>query len=787
MNRAFGKPGIPPNWSTASKQGLGTACNNTSKVWFTIANGTVTEVFYPGIDIANTRDLQFFITDGETFFDEERRNTSVKVEYIDSKALAYRIINTAKNGRYKIVKNILTDPYGQSLLMKVSFKPLKRGDYKLYLLLSPHIKNQGHGNSGKCASYNEREYLIAWRENIALALTADRPFKRMSCGYSGYSDGWQDLKDNLRMDWTFERAEDGNIAMMAELDPTGEFAIALSFGKDDAEAALEANNTLARGYQIIEEEYIKGWKVYLSGLDDLSNEGFDRGRLYWISAMVLKAHEDKTHQGGIIASLSIPWGEARDDTEAGGYHLVWPRDLVKAAVGFMAMGDMETPVRILKFLAMTQKPDGSWPQNMLLDGRPYWSGIQMDEIAFPVILAYRLKKLSMLKEDFYPVVKRAVSFILKEGPITEQERWEELSGFSPSTLASEITALVCAAHWAKEIGETKEAGYLFDIADYWQSRLEEWTFTSNGCLVPGFTEHYERIASIAPENLDRGGTEYQIFLPLKNLPPTVMKEHSQCSVVDGGFLELVRYGIRDPKGEHILKTIPVVDSLLKVDTPNGPAWHRYNVDGYGEKEDGSPFDGSGIGRAWPLLTGERGMYEFLAGNNPDLYIKTMEGFANEGGMIPEQVWDSEDIPHLGLFKGKGTGSATPLVWAHAEYIKLLRSKKDCKGCDIIQEVYDRYVRQETRSPLAVWKKNKPVKKMVVSDTMRIVTFKPALLHWSRDHWKTVNDDLLQPTSLGLFYFDIPAGTFLPMEEFLFTFFYPSDKIWEGRNYQISIK
>lgn len=565
----FGKPGLPPNWSPASKQGIGTACNDKSKVWFTIANGIFTEIFYPTIDIANTRDLQFLITDGKTFLDEERRDTVCSIEYIDPKALAYRVINTAKNGRYRLIKEILTDPDAQSLVVKTSFQAMEGRieDLHLYILLAPHIKNQGYGNSGRCASYNQRDYLIAWREDISLALTSDVSFQKMSCGYSGFSDGWQDLKDNLKMDWSFERAEDGNIALMAEIAPFDDFMIVLSFGRDDVEAVLEANKTLEKRYKTIEKDYIKGWHGYLSRLEDLGKESLDGGRLYWISAMVLKAHEDTTHPGGVIASISIPWGKAKGDKEAGGYHLVWPRDIVKIGFGFMAMGDMDTPVRILKFLERTQRPDGSWPQNMWLDGRPYWNGIQMDEVAFPVILAWRLKKMGVLKEDFYPMVKRAASFLVKEGPVTEQERWEENSGFSPSTLAAEITALICAAHWAEEVGEGREAHYLFEIADYWQTRLEDWTYTDCGCIFPEYPEHYQRIASVVPEALDMGGTECLVFYPLKNLPAEVKREHSQCAIVDVGFLELVRYGLRDPQDIHVLKTIPVVDKLLKVDTP----------------------------------------------------------------------------------------------------------------------------------------------------------------------------------------------------------------------------
>lgn len=285
---------------------------------------------------------------------------------------------------------------------------------------------------------------------------------------------------------------------------------------------------------------------------------------------------------------------------------------------------------------------------------------------------------------------------------------------------------------------------------------------------------------------DKGWTDCEVFIPIKNLPEGVRKGYGQCVIVDGGFLELVRYGIRDPNDPHILKTIPVIDALLKIDTPYGPLWHRYNNDGYGEREDGSPFDGSGVGRGWPLLTGERGMYEFLAGNPVDHYIKAMEGFANDGRMLPEQVWDTEDIPEKGLLKGKGTGSATPLVWAHAEYIKLLRSKRDCRGCDIIPEVYERYVVRKTRSSLSVWKKNKPIKKIKAEDTLRIVTHEPAMLHWSMDNWKTVKDNELEPSGLGTFYLDI-QGRLEVGRVFVFTLYYPIANKWEGKDYVISIK
>jgi len=789
MKRAFGKPGLPPNWSTARKQGVGTACGEQSKVWFTIADGIVTEVYYPTIDTANTKDIQFLVADGVSFFEEERRDTSSKIEYIDEEALAYRVTTTSKSGRYRIIKNIVTDPSGHSLVINTTFEPLgeERGKLRLFILFAPHIKNRGSGNNGKVRRVDGRSYLLAWRGDIWTALTATLPFKKASVGYVGSSDGWQDISKHYGMTHEFDCADDGNVALTAELDISRRrsFTLVLSFGSGEGDAILEAEKSLKRGYRTIEKRYVDGWKRYQATLEDLGGEGFDGGRLYRISTMVLKAHEDKTHRGAVIASPSTPWGEAADDDASGGYHLVWPRDLCKIASGFLAMGDLKTPVRIIDYLRCTQEADGHWPQNFWLNGQPYWDGIQLDEVAFPIILAWRLKQMGLLRRDLYPMVKRAAAFLLQEGPITEQERWEENAGFSPSTLAVEITALVCAAHWAKERGEARESRYLLEIADYWAARVEEWTFTDCGCIFPDHPEHYQRIASFAPEELKRGGAVCQLFTPIKNLSDEESGSSRSCAVVDGGFLELVRYGVRSPGDSHVVKTMPVVDTLLRIETTSGPLFHRYNNDGYGEKEDGSPFDGTGIGRAWPLLAGERGMYELIAGNSTDLYIKGMEAFANEGGMLPEQIWDSDDIPDKKLFKGEGTGSATPLVWAHSEYIKLLRSKRDRSGCDIIPEVHARYVTHGVTSNLTAWKVNKPVRRVSAAHTLRIVSHEGGAIVWSADGWVTKETTRLSPTGLGVYYHDLEDHLLKAGTALTFTFHYDNGR-WEGRNYTVDV-
>lgn len=786
-HEAFGKPGAAPNWARASKQGVGTARNDSSRVWFTIESGVVTEVYYPTVGTANSKDMKFIITDGKTFFDEEGVDTVSEIEYINDKAPAFRVTNTAKSGAYSLTKKIVTDPSANSLVMNVRFKALRGSPlyYRLYMLFAPHIKNRGYDNSGRCAEYLGRGYLMAWREDITAVLSSDAPFLKMSAGFSGSSDGWQDLHSDLVQDWFFERAEEGSIALTAEVGHNGgEFNIVLSFGRDEIEAVLESAKTLGRGYREIEREYIRGWKRYINSLERLGNWSLDGRRRYWASAMVLKTHEDKTHKGGLIASLSVPWGEAKGDRDAGGYHLVWPRDLCKGAFAFMSMGDGETALNTLKYLQNTQSADGSWPQNMWISGEPYWNSVQLDEVALPVILAWRLKGMGMAGPEFYPMVKKAASYIVINGPVTDQERWEENMGFSPATLAAEITALVSAAHWALEMGEHSDSEYLFTVADYWQTRLEQWTFSQCDCMGADVPGHYMHIVQSAPESLTSDEQLCHAIVFNRNRPMDV--PHHQGELVDAGFLDLVSFGVRHPKDEHIVSSLEVVDRMLRFETDGRTAFYRFNGDGYGEKEDGSPFDGSGKGRPWPLITGERALYEILADGDPGPYMKSLEGFANEGLMFPEQVWDGDDIPDKRLQRGRGTGAATPLMWAHSEYIKILRTLKDWAGCDTVSEVKKRYVDKGVQLRMSAWKKNRPIHVASTKDIIRIIAFRKASLHWTQDNWNTESEDPMTETTLGVWYMDFKPETFESGSKLDFTFHYTETDEWEGRDYELRV-
>jgi len=567
------------------------------------------------------------------------------------------------------------------------------------------------------------------------------------------------------------------------------FTVVLGFGSSTEEAIATALVTLAKPYADVESAYVAGWRTYLASLDlePLSLVSGDEGRLARASAVVLATHEDKTHPGAHIASFSIPWGEQVTAAETGGYHLVWPRDLYHMATARLVLGDAAAVRRALAYLAATQQPDGSWPQNFWVDGTPYWTGMQLDEVAFPVLLAWWLREAHAWDGlDPWPMVRQVALFVAKNGPVTPQERWEENAGYSPSTLAVEIAALVCAAEFATAAGEEALAGYFLEVADYWATHIEAWTFTHCGELLPDHPEYYERIASLRPEDLDQAGTECRVFLPLRNRPGEA--QVSQCCLVDPSFLDLVRYGLRAADDPHVLKTLPVVDALLRVETPCGPVWHRYNGDGYGEHKDGAPYDGTGVGRAWPLLAGERGHYELAADQREAAgqLLRALECLANVGRMLPEQVWDAADIPDQDLFLGRSTGSATPLAWAHAEYVKLLRSLADGQVFDRIAPVYERYVRQNVRSAPVICKFNHKVRAVRADQRLRLEVHAPAEIRWSADDWTTVHHEPMAEIAPGVWAREFPPNLFSPGRALRFTYYWPQAGRWEGRDFVISV-
>ncbi|WP_348267988.1 glycoside hydrolase family 15 protein [Edaphobacter paludis] len=797
---AFGSPGLEPRWTSSQKAAVSTAYSAASRIWFTVSHGILNEIYYPTIDRPQTRDMELIFTDGETFCHEEKRDFDYKLDYVHPNAPAIRVVAPDPTARYTVTKEFISEPHRPAVLMHVKITGDEQilARLKCYALLAPHLNGGGAGNSGRSVEVAGQRCLLAWKGNLSLAMGVSCGFTRSSCGYVGASDGYQDLATDMTMDWEFGQALEGNIAIMGEIDVTcsREFTVAIGLGDGHHAALACMMQTLATPYESHRERFIEQW-MRVDSPKLIAASSTDDGRLANISHNVILTHEDKTYSGAFIASASIPWGASKGDSDLGGYHLVWTRDMVQSATALLACGDTETALRALVYLACTQRTDGSFAQNFWIDGVPYWSGIQLDEVAFPIILAWRLWKLDGLGNfDIFPLVERAAAFLVCYAPVTQQERWEETAGYSPSTLAAVISGLICAADIARARESDELASFFESYADWIEAHLDEWTTTTEGVLDPKIKCHYMRIRppapgepfyndQIAPGHIhiaNRGSDEKQVF--------------EAREIIDAGFLELVRYGIRRAEDPLIVDSLKVVDAVLKIETPFGPCWRRYNHDGYGQRKDGGPYEGWGQGRAWPLLTGERAHYELAAGRTVAPLISAFEKFSSSGGMLPEQIWDRADLPSEGMYFGKSAGSAQPLVWAHSEYIKLLRSATDGHIFDRISAVEERYAvppaKRSFTSQIEIFQAARPVSSIPGGLTLRIVDKGRFRVVYTFDNWVTVQH--LDSHSLGPigYYADIPteAGQ---IGKIIFTLCWPNygqepnqpDR-WLGKNLEVSI-
>jgi len=512
--------------------------------------------------------------------------------------------------------------------------------------------------------------------------------------------------------------------------------------------------------------------------------------MYRVSSLVLRAHESKLIRGGTIASLSVPWGSSKSDDDLGGYHLVWPRDLVESAGALLAMGADAEVRQILRYLQATQEADGHWPQNMWLDGTPYWSGIQLDETAFPILLVGLARRERALSDEsterLWPMVRRAAGFLVRNGPVTEQDRWEEDAGYSPFTLAAVVAAFLVAADLAEMQREPALAAYLRETADIYFCNIDRWTYVTGTALAiqVGVDGYYVRIA---PPEVCPAASPMQGFIPIKNRPLGETSAPAEC-IVSPDALALVRFGLRTADDPRIVNTARVIDALLKVATPFGPCWRRYNGDGYGEHGDGEAFDGAGQGRPWPLLTGERAHYELAAGRRAEAarLMHALARFANEGGMMPEQVWDAPDIPAKELFFGRPSGAAMPLVWAHAEYVKLLRSLKEERVFDLPSQTVERYLTQSIGCRRTLWRFNHKCRAMAAGHMLRIETLAPATIHWTSDGWRATQDTQTRSTGLGVHVADLAAAECPVGAGISFTFYWPESGRWEGTNFEVDV-
>jgi len=671
--QAPGQPGEKPHWLSGAKSGIGKSLNAGSNVSFALSHGIINEVYYPREDTVCINQFGLIVTNGKNFFSEERTGTTHQTKMYADGIPAYTIINKCLKNKYTIEKEIITDPVRNCLYQLTRFRILteKTNNYHLYLFISPHIRNNGDGNNGWIGDHKGVPMLFAERDGVTFAVACSIPWKKRTVGYKGASDGVKELRENKKIINEYDRAYDGNIMLTAEIDLgdtlNKEMVIVVGFGSSETEAAHHALASLLDGFENAKEKYISEWQAWQKSLFDISSASKNIGKNFRTSAAVLKINEAKSYLGGAIASMSIPWGEVRTEDDLGGYHLVWPRDLVETSWGFLALHAKEDALHVVNYLASTQEADGRWPQNMWLDGKPYWMGLQMDQVSLPLLIMNSCYHYGLLDESrlmrYWENIRLATEFILTNGPFTEQDRWEIQPGISIFTIATEIAALLAAAEFAEVFHEFELAKYCREIADFWNENIEAWMYTTDTALSKKYNVegYYVRInPTEIPIDENKGVCISLTYQQGKKRP------YPAVDIISVDALALVRFGLREPGNPYILNTLKLIDGELKVETPNGPCWHRFTNDAYGEDEDGNPFYETGKGRAWPLLTGERAHYEVAAGNMKKAIklLQAMDAFAYHG-MLPEQIWDTRDIPGKDLCFGKYTGSAMPLPPARA--------------------------------------------------------------------------------------------------------------------------
>jgi glucoamylase len=662
---APGSPGSNATWNESNLQGFADSLGSASKVWYTLGNGELENAFYPQTDTPGTFGLQYLVTDGFSFTAAETTGTSHAISLVDPTSLVWQQVNTATNGKFKITKTYLADPSRSVILVQTTFANLSSGPLQLYADYLPQLNNDGMGNTGGTDAASGD--LTAANGTVASALAASTGFTQTTSGYTGSSsDGSAQLTASHALTSTFSSASTaGHIVQVAQIPVAASgsttFTLALGFDSTQSAAVTDASASLAAGFASLQTSFESGWHSWIGGLSAPPASVTGSSQLkeqYYVSLMELKADEDKTFTGAFVASPTDPWGSSVSANTGGGhgYHVVWTRDEYEMASALLAAGDPTDANAALQYIFnFEEEPSGAVKQNSFLNGTAVFGSLQMDEVADPIILAYQLNSTSAAT---WSHVESLANYLVANGPSTPEERWEEIGGYSPATMAAEIAGLLCAAVIAQDNGAAGLAATYQATAQSWASQTDRLTYTTNGPYGAG--SYFLRIT---PDGNPNAGTSIGIA--------NSGGSHDDATVVDAGFLELVRLGVRAATAADITTSLPVVDSQLEVTTPEGPIWHRYNFDGYGETAAGGDFTGAGTGNPWPVLSGERGEYDIAAGNltGAQSLLATMASAANPGFQIPEQVWGGTTGTG-GFTFGQPDNSATPLMWALAQYARL---------------------------------------------------------------------------------------------------------------------
>jgi len=737
---APGAPGAPSYFDLARKDCLGTATGTGSKVWYTVAGGVLSDVYEPTIDNTDVSTLQYIVTDGATFTDLQARDMTYTVA-ADPTGMACTVTSTDSAHGYRLITTYVTDPARDTVLMNTRLLALAGSGANvarlhLYARLDAHVNGNGGGGSDNAGANSgvvdpsgvpvvfstntvtnavNRDYAVP--TYMALAATSAQA---ASVGYAGTgSDGLNEL-DSTRTLTSYTSAPDGHVVATENVtpDPGNPVTLALGFGRTQAQSVSVAKASLSRPFGLTAASYLHGWISYDAGLrPPPAREASLAGR-YYLSANVLKASADKTFAGAIVASLASPWGQSvpagvfanGEPSYFGSYREVFARDLYEAFTGLLADGDLTTARAATLFLFDRQQlPSGAMPRNSLLNGKaaPDTGGTQLDEAAYPILMAY-LAGLGGDSALWKGHIMAAADFLVANGPTDGVERWEEQTGYSPSTIAAEIAGLTAASAIAASHGDTARARLYQATADDFQRNVKSWTVTTSG---PDAPRYFIRLSKTGDPNA-------AISYNLGNGGPTL----DQRAVVDDGFQELVRLGELPVTDPDVQASLAVLDRQISVSTPSGTGYYRYgdaaangSADGYGDcyqpsqttcTTTGAPWPPTdiGTGHLWPNLSGERAESDLAAGSasGAQALLQAMINFSSGVGLVPEQAWEDPGLaasPYgsdpatasIGFTDGKAAGSASPLTWAQAQELRLIASLGSGRNVDTPAITTARYV------------------------------------------------------------------------------------------------
>jgi glucoamylase len=723
---AAGAPGTASYYDEGRKDCVGTAAGDASKAWYTVADGTLSDVYAPTIDNTNVKSLDPIVT-GPGFTDLQPRDMTYTASALDDTGMACEITAHDATHHFDVITDVITDPSAEAVDLRYTLVPLPGapGGLHLYLDFNPLLNGHGGGGTANAGgesatvvptargpvplSYSTDSFTEAVNRSYATpiyaALAASQPFAQVETGFEGTaSDGLTELDSSGALTSAVEQggapdATDGNVTQTVELRGDSG-SMALGFGSSEHSALGAALTASARPWDASYGAYQAGWQAYDATLRPPSSFGHAQRvtaaaeKAYYLSANVIKASTDKTFLGASAASLASPWGQAVPAGQPasgglapyfGSYREVFPRDAYETFTGFLTDGDLSTARQMVRYwFTDLQLPGGSFPRNGLLNGKaaPDTGGLQLDETADPILAAWQAG-LASDASLYAGHIKPAADFLVANGPADGVERWEEQSGFSPSTMAAEVAGLVAAAAIARVQHDTASARLFLATADNFRNLILATTVTSDGPLSP--EPYFIRLSKNGDPN---SAYDYT----LGNGDPT---SYDQRDVIDQGFLELTRLGELPASSSLVTNSLAVAAATVAAPTASGTGVLRYNGDGYGDCEQpvyddcsdtGEPWATSdeGTGHPWPVLSGENGEYQVEAGDNSAATsdLDFMLNSASGVGLVPEQVWNYPDVPaspygsdpstaSIGFINGQADGSAAPLTWAQAQLLRLI--------------------------------------------------------------------------------------------------------------------